>query len=67
MGSQANYVAWPTLPELFPVAFPGVKTSRDDVLVDIDRGRLMVRMEQSGVNPVYRTVEKVNSWPPRAP
>lgn len=27
---------WPSLRELFPVSFPGVKTSRDGFLVDID-------------------------------
>jgi hypothetical protein len=42
----AEYLSWPTLPELFPVSFPGVKTSRDDVVVDIDRERLIRRMEQ---------------------
>ncbi len=41
-----DYLAWPTLPELFPVSFPGVKTSRDDVVVDIDRNRLENRMLQ---------------------
>lgn len=39
------YLSWPLLPDLFPVSFPGVKTSRDDVLVDIDRDRLIERME----------------------
>jgi hypothetical protein len=39
------YLSWPLLPELFPVSFPGVKTSRDDVLVGIDRDRLVARME----------------------
>jgi predicted helicase len=39
------YVSWPLLPELFPVSFPGIKTSRDDVVVDIDRNRLYERME----------------------
>jgi len=34
------------LPELFPVSFPGVKTSRDDVVVDIDRDRLVERMQR---------------------
>ncbi|MDQ2745143.1 MAG: N-6 DNA methylase, partial [Chloroflexota bacterium] len=43
---DAAYFSWPLLPELFPTSFPGVKTSRDDVLVDIDRDRLMRRMEQ---------------------
>ncbi|MGI8483321.1 MAG: type ISP restriction/modification enzyme [Thermomicrobiales bacterium] len=39
------YLEWPLLPELFPMSFTGVKTSRDDVLVDIDRDRLVARME----------------------
>ncbi|MCA1592758.1 MAG: N-6 DNA methylase, partial [Acidobacteria bacterium] len=43
---EASYLNWPLLPELFPVSFPGVKTSRDDVVVDIDRARLERRMEQ---------------------
>lgn len=43
---EANYLAWPLLPDLFPVSFPGVKTSRDDVVVDIDRDRLVRRMSQ---------------------
>ncbi|HUF70290.1 MAG TPA: type ISP restriction/modification enzyme [Longimicrobiales bacterium] len=33
------------MPELFPVSFPGVKTSRDDLVVDIDRDRLVQRMQ----------------------
>jgi len=41
----ADYVTWPSLPDLFPVSFPGVKTSRDDVVVDIDRDRLVKRMK----------------------
>ncbi|HLW71771.1 MAG TPA: type ISP restriction/modification enzyme [Candidatus Binataceae bacterium] len=43
---ETNYLAWPLLPELFPVSFPGVKTSRDDVVVDIDKERLIERMMQ---------------------
>ena len=39
--ASIGYDRWPTLPELLPVSFPGVKTSRDDVLVDIDRERLV--------------------------
>ena len=35
---------WPSLPELFPVSFPGVKTSRDSLLVDIDLDRLKARI-----------------------
>ncbi len=35
---------WPALPELFPVSFPGVKTSRDGFLVDTDLDRLKARI-----------------------
>ena len=35
---------WPSLPDLFPASFPGVKTSRDGFLVDIDLGRLKRRV-----------------------
>ena len=40
----ADYHGWPQLPDLIPVSFPGVKTSRDDALVDIDRAALVERM-----------------------
>jgi hypothetical protein len=43
--SQA-YLAWPKLPDLFPTSFPGIQTSRDDVVVDIDRDKLEARMRQ---------------------
>ena len=39
-----GYLTWPSLPDLIPVSFPGVKTSRDEFLVDIDRDRLEARM-----------------------
>ena len=35
---------WPALPELFPTSFPGVKTSRDSFLVDVDLNRLKARI-----------------------
>ena len=35
---------WPALPELFPKSFPGVKTSRDGFLVDVDLDRLKARI-----------------------
>jgi hypothetical protein len=41
-----DYLSWPLLPALFPVFFPGVKTSRDEGLVDIDRHTLVERMEK---------------------
>ena len=39
-----QYTTWPRLTELFPKSFPGIKTSRDSVVVDIDRERLAERM-----------------------
>jgi hypothetical protein len=46
--AQVNrgYFAWPLLPQLFPVSSPGVKTSRDPLVVDIDRERLVERMKR---------------------
>ena len=38
-GERSNYG-----PDLFPVSFPGVKTSHDGFLVDVDLGRLKVRV-----------------------
>ena len=35
---------WPSLLDLFPVSFPGVKTSRDPFLVDTDLDRLKARV-----------------------
>ena len=42
--TRENYTIWPLLPDLFPTSFPGVKTSRDEVVIDIDRERLLARM-----------------------
>ncbi len=39
-----GWFEWPALPDLFPQSFPGVKTSRDSFLVDIDRDRLEARI-----------------------
>ena len=41
---SADWFDWPALPELFPVSFPGVKTSRDGFLVDTDLDRLKARV-----------------------
>ena len=43
---SAAYLSWPLLTELFPTWFPGVKTSRDEMLVDIDRTRLEARIQE---------------------
>ena len=41
---SSTWSEWPQLPELFPVSFPGVKTSRDSFLIDIDKDRLEERV-----------------------
>jgi hypothetical protein len=46
LGTDQGYLTWPLLSELFPGWFTGVKTSRDEVVVDIDRERLIERMMQ---------------------
>jgi hypothetical protein len=42
----AGYFEWVSLPHLFPTSFPGVKTSRDEFLVDIDRDALDQRIAE---------------------
>ena len=44
MAVSTDWFDWPTLPDLFPVSFPGVKTSRDGFLVDTDLDRLRARI-----------------------
>ena len=39
------YLTWPKLPALFPFSSPGVYTARDEVLVDVDKEKLIERME----------------------
>lgn len=39
-----DYYHWPKLPELLPSYFPGVKTSRDEFLVSVDREVLQKRL-----------------------
>ena len=41
-----DWFDWPALPELLPTSFPGVKTSRDAFLVDVDLERLRTRMAE---------------------
>lgn len=42
--THANFTQWPRVAEIFPISFPGVVTSRDDVVVDVDSERLQERM-----------------------
>ena len=44
MAVSESWFGWPSLPDLLPASFPGVKTSRDPFLVDIDLGRLKARI-----------------------
>jgi hypothetical protein len=41
---EAEYLNWPLLTQLIPRSFPGVKTSRDDLVIDINRDQLIARM-----------------------
>ena len=41
-----DWFEWPALPDLFPKSFPGVKTSRDAFLVDVDLNRLQKRVSE---------------------
>ena len=41
-----DWFDWLALPDLFPTSFPGVKTSRDAFLVDVDLDRLKSRVAE---------------------
>ncbi len=41
-----GYLDWPLLTELLPISFAGLKTSRDEFLVDIDRDALKSRIDR---------------------
>ena len=43
--TSPGYLQWPLLTELFPVSYPGIKPSRDSLVVDISREELVGRME----------------------
>ena len=57
-----DWFDWPTLPDLFPVSFPGVKTSRDGFLVDIDLDRLQARIGDY-FNPELSDAEITRRYP----
>ena len=44
MAVGEGWFGWPSLPDLFPVSFPGVQTKRDSFLIDIDLDRLKKRI-----------------------
>ena len=44
MAVSEDWSEWPSLPELIPTSFPGVTTSRDQFLVDVDIDRLNTRV-----------------------
>lgn len=59
---EAGYLDWPLLTELLPVNFPGVKTSRDEFLVDIDRDALEFRIERY-LDPKISNSELAKAYP----
>ncbi|NQU44433.1 N-6 DNA methylase, partial [bacterium] len=59
---DSGYLTWPQLPDLFPVSFPGVKTSRDEFLVDIDREALELRIA-AYFDPSLSHEEIARRWP----
>ena len=53
---------WPALPDLFSIAFSGVKTARDSFLVDIDSDRLNKRIAEY-FNPDLSNEEIARRYP----
>ena len=44
MAVNGDWQDWPSLPDLFPKSFPGINTSRDLFLIDVDLDRLKTRV-----------------------
>ena len=44
MSASEEWFDWPTLPEIFPISFPGVQTKRDSFLIDLDLAPLKTRI-----------------------
>ena len=57
-----NWSDWPSLPDLFPKHFPGVTTSRDPFLVDVDLNRLKKRVTDY-FNPDLSHEETAQRYP----
>ena len=57
-----NWFDWPSLTELFPKSFPGVKTSRDIFLVDVDLAGLRARIADY-FNPALSHEEIARRYP----
>ena len=62
MAVNGDWQDWPALPDLFPMSFPGVKTSRDSFLVDVDLGRLEERVDHY-FNPDLSHEEVAHLYP----
>ena len=62
MAVNGDWQDWPALPDLFPTSFPGVKTSRDSFLTDVDLGRLEERVTHY-FNPVLSHDEIARLYP----
>ncbi len=62
MPVSANWFDWPSLPELFPASFPGVKTSRDGFVVDTDLDNLKSRIADY-FNPGLSHAEIARRYP----
>ena len=62
MAVSDGWQDWPALPDLFPASFPGVKTSRDSFLIDVDLDRLKLRVADY-FNPALSHEEITRRYP----
>ena len=62
MAVSPGWADWPAMPELFPMYFPGVQTSRDTFLLDVDSEPLERRMAEY-LNPNISHEEIARRYP----
>ena len=60
--TEADYFSWPLLSDLFPVSFPGIQPSRDELLVGIEKAALSARIEDY-FNPAIENQEISRLYP----
>ena len=59
---SGGWSAWPALPDLFPVSFPGVQSKRDAFLIDIELNKLKARVGEY-FDPSVSSTEVETKYP----
>ena len=56
--SAEEYRSGPSIPDIFPLGISGIKTHRDELLIDFSRGRLVERFQEIARNVSLKTLKE---------